>query len=68
MFSLHNTAKWLFSAVVAGLLRMIIMLQIRVEDTVHPTTRILGTDLMTVDEVGESQNTPARYTYLMPVS
>ncbi|KAL1847992.1 hypothetical protein Daus18300_013752 [Diaporthe australafricana] len=45
---------FLFSAfaVVAGLLRMIIMLQIRVEDTVHPTTRILGTDLMTVDQVG----------------
>lgn len=33
---------------------MIIMLQIRVEDTVHPTTRILGTDLMTVDQVGKS--------------
>ncbi|KAK2606533.1 hypothetical protein N8I77_005275 [Diaporthe amygdali] len=35
-----------------GLLRMIIMLQIRVEDTVHSTTRILGTDMTTVDQVG----------------
>lgn len=32
---------------------MIIMLQIRIQDTVHATTLVLGTQIVTADQVGE---------------
>lgn len=42
------------SAAMSGLLRMIIMLQIRIQDTIHPTTTVLGTEMVSADQVGKS--------------